>query len=313
MKLFRMLFFTCMTAYPAYLAADAETEKILDLWDFNDPKSTEMLFVSLTDEAASSTNKEYAPILLSQIARTYSLRGNFDTAHKILNEAKEMLTGDDNASLAFYYIERGRTLNSAGDKPAALKYFKQGFLTAEIIKDDYLAVDAAHMMAIAEALGEQMKWNLIALSIAESSKSVRARDWRGTLYNNMGWTFFDQERYGEALTLFEKGVDFRREKDQARRLLIARWAVARTYRALDRLDEALEVQLDLLRERSAKGLPDDGYVIEELAELYYLKGSPRASEYFAKAYRLLSRDEWLVANDSERLERLKSLSVRESR
>jgi tetratricopeptide (TPR) repeat protein len=307
----RITIATWLLLFSAHLAADAETEKILDLWDYNDPKSTEMLFISLTEEAAASQNKEYAPILLSQIARTYSLRGDFDTAHKVLNEAKDMLSGDENASLVFYHLERGRTLNSSGDKTAALKYFKQAFLAAEKIKDDYLAVDAAHMVAIAEELSGQMNWNVIALGIAENSKSSRARDWRGSLYNNMGWTFFDQESYNEALTMFEKGVDFRREKEQARRLLIARWAVARTYRALDRLDDALGLQLELLRETSAKGLPDDGYVVEELAEIYYLKGNPRASEYFARAYRILAQDEWLLVNEPDRLERLQKLSVRD--
>ena len=307
----RIIVLIYVVLFSTHLVADAETEKILDLWDYNDPKSTEMLFISLTEEAAVSENKEYAPILLSQIARTYSIRGNFDTAHNLLNEAKDMLSGDDNASLVFYHLERGRTLNSSGDKTAALKYFKQAFLTAEKIKDDYLAVDAAHMVAIAEELSEQMKWNLIALGIAENSKSSRARDWRGSLYNNMGWTYFDQGSYKEALIMFEKGVEIRREKGQERRLLIARWAVARTYRALDRLDEALSLQLELLRETSARGLPDDGYVVEELAELYYLKGNPRAAEYFARAYRILVKDEWLVSNEPDRLERLQKLSVRD--
>ena len=69
--------------------------------------------------------------------------------------------------------------------------------------------------------------------------------------------------------------------------------------------------MELLQGTSARGLPDDGYVVEELAELYYLKGDPRASEYFARAYRILAKDEWLVSNEPDRLERLQKLSVRD--
>jgi tetratricopeptide (TPR) repeat protein len=309
----RILLLCCLLSIcSADLSADAETEKILDLWDFNDPKSTEVLFISLTEEAASSPNKDYAPVLLTQLARTYSLRAKFETANQILEEARVSLPKTETVAVAFYYLEKGRILNSSGDKHAALPYFRQAYVAAKKYGDDYLAVDAAHMVAIAEELGKQMKWNLIALEIAENSQSARARNWRGSLYNNMGWTFFDLENYEEALVLFKKGVDFRREKEQGRRLTIARWAVARTYRALGQLDKALEIQFELEREASARGLPDDGYVIEELAELYGLMGDPSAPEYFARAYRLLSQDEWLVKNEPARLERLKKLSLKDS-
>ena len=114
----------------------------------------------------------------------------------------------------------------------------------------------------------------------------------------------------EAFDLFEKAVDFRRQKKNLRRLRIARWAVARTYRALGRFDEALEVQQSLLSETEGRGLPAEGYVVEELAELYLVRKDPLASDYFARAHRILSQDQWLEKNEPERLARLKKLAVR---
>jgi len=58
--------------------------------------------------------------------------------------------------------------------------------------------------------------------------------------------------------------------------------VAWTLRALDRLDEALEIQLRLEREREELDDPDSS-VFEELISLYEAKGDiERANHYAAK-------------------------------
>lgn len=300
----------CMLFGSANAYSEDEVSKLLDLWDYGDPAATEMLFISLAEEAGQSDNIEYLPILITQLARTHSLRDEFTLAHQQLDQAKSLIGDQKSRPWVFLLLERGRTYNSSGSKLKALEYFGEAFITAEIIGDDYLAIDAAHMVAIAETLENQMKWNIIALGIAESSKSQRAKDWLGSLYNNMAWTLFDQGDYENALDLFEKGVDFRRKKKNVRRLQIARWAVARTYRALGRFDEALEIQQSLLSEKEDRGLAADGYVVEELAELYLARKDPLAPDYFARAHRILSQDQWLEKNEPERLARLKKLAIR---
>ena len=287
-----------------------EVSKLLDLWDYDDPAATEVLFISLLAEAQQSDNAGYLPILMTQLARTHSLRDDFTLAHELLDQAKSLITEQKSRPWVYLLLERGRAYNSSEGKVEALKYFEEAFVTAELLGDDYLAVDAAHMMGIAQTLENQMKWNIIALGIAEASKSGQARNWLGSLYNNMAWTLFDQGDYEKALGLFEKAVDFRREKKHARRLRIARWAVARTYRALHRFDEAFEIQQSLLAQTEDRGLPADGYVVEEIAELYLMQNDPLASDYFARAHRILSQDTWLVKKEPERLARLKKLSVR---
>lgn len=289
---------------------DDEVSELFDLWDYDDPAATEVLFISLLAPAQQSDNSEYLPILMTQLARTHSLRDDFTLAHELLDQAKSLITEQELRPWVYLLLERGRAYNSSGKKEKARGYFKEAFITAELLGDDYLAVDAAHMVAIAQTLENQMKWNIIALGIAESSKSAQARNWLGSLYNNMAWTLFDQGDYEKALDLFEKAVEFRREKKNTDRLKIARWAVARTYRALHRLNEAFEIQQSLLAETEGRGLPSDGTVVEELAELYLMKKDPLASDYFARAYRILSQDAWLVKNEPERLARLKKLAVR---
>lgn len=101
---------------------------------------------------------------------------------------------------------------------------------------------------------------------------------------------------------------FRREKGSVPEIRIARWCVARTLRSLNRLEEALEMQLELKDEFDAAG-EDDGYVYEEIGEcLLLLNRAEEARPYFASAHKYLSQDSWLAEKEPERLKRLQELS-----
>jgi len=80
-------------------------------------------------------------------------------------------------------------------------------------------------------------------------------------------------------------------------------------RSLGRVEEALTLQQELLREFEALG-EQDGYVYEELAEcLAALGRDDEARPYFARAYEALSRDPWLADSEPARLERLRTLGA----
>ena len=113
-------------------------------------------------------------------------------------------------------------MKASGDSKRARILFNDAFIIADRLGDDYLAIDAAHMMAISEALSNQHKWHVIAVNIAEASTSDFARNWLGTLYNNMAWTYFEKGSYDKVQELFNKVVQFRQDKGQARREQIAR-------------------------------------------------------------------------------------------
>jgi hypothetical protein len=88
---------------------------------------------------------------------------------------------------------------------------------------------------------------------------------------------------------------------------IAKRTIARTLRSLNRVEEALSHQLELKKEFDSAN-EKDGYVLEEIGECLLALDRPSdAQPYFAEAYKLLSQDTWLAAQEPVRLERLKQL------
>ncbi len=284
---------------------------LMKLWDYGDPAATREKFRALMPAANRSSDRNYLVALLSQIARTYSLQEDFDTAHAELDATAPLIEDKKASGYVFYLLERGRTWNSAGNRQKAVPLFEEAFEVARQIGNDYLAVDAAHMLGIAVPLERQYAWNQKALALAEASDDESARNWLGTLYNNIGWTWFDQGNYERALDAFEKGVEFRRGRDQPRRLQIAKWAVGRTLRAMGEVDRALEIQLALETENERLGRPPDGRVMEELGELYLGRDEERSTAYFRRAWEQLSQDPWLREHEAERLSRLRKLAEAE--
>lgn len=290
----------------------AEDEKainyILKFWDYSDPALSEERFRELIPTYEAGGQKSIVAVLQTQIARTHSLRRQFSIAHQMLDEVRKQIGDEKSNVMVLYLLERGRTFNSAGERSKALPLFVQAWEIARHTENDYLAVDAAHMVAIAEEEDNQLKWNMKALLLAEASANLVTREWLGSLYNNIGWTYFNQENYDQALEMFNKGVDFRKLKGQPERLRIAIWTLGRTYRAMGKLNKALGIQQQLEQELMMSNLKPDGFVYEELAELYLQLDNPKAGTYFLLAYEIISKDAWFVANEPERIERLKKMS-----
>ena len=286
------------------------------LWDYNDPAKTEKAFKELLLVAEDAGNHDQHIQLLTQIARTHSLRRQFDVAHGILDDAETLIVNIDNMSddvsevpRIRYLLERGRTYNSAGDLQAARPLFEEAWERSRQAREDYHAVDAAHMLGICEPADASLMWNNRAMEAAEASDDPRAKGWLGPLYNNIGWTYHDAGEYEKALKLFEKGLAWRTERDNPQATQIAKWTVARAKRSLGLTVEALAIQQALLEEHEAAGT-SDGYVFEEVAECLFALGRPdEARLHFGRAYQELSKDGWLTENEPERLERLNRLSV----
>ncbi len=297
-----------------------------ELWNFNDPAGTRTRFQELLPDAEKSGDRSYHLQVLTQIARTHSLEAHFDEAIEMLDRVDRAIesaereepesAGGDRFTLVRVrsLLERGRTLNSSGDKAGALPLFRDSYAMARKNGLDFFAVDAAHMVAIAEkGPDEKRRWNMVGIEVAEASSEPRARGWLGSLYNNMGWDYHDGSEYEKALDMFQKALVERKEKGDPESIGIARWSIARSYRSLERIDEALEIQLDLF-DRSEKSGNDDGYVYEELGELYLLNGEEKkAAPFFARAHEVLSEDVWLQRNEAERLTRLLKLGADDSR
>ncbi len=279
-----------------------------DLWNYGKPQETEKRFLALLEQR-NNDNLAYFLEVETQLARTQSLQRNFAKAHNILDAVESQMKDEMTVVRIRYLLERGRTYNSAKEKESAKKLFEDAFYLSEKNKQDFYAVDAAHMLGIVYTYPKNVAWNEKAKQVAEKSEDARARKWLGALYNNIGWTYHDNGDYLKALDNFKKAVVYREAQKNVKGRLIAKWCVGRCLRSLGRVEEALHIQKNIKEERENNDLEGDGYVYEELGELCLLLEKKEESKpYFAQAYKLLSQDIWMKANEVKRLERLQELS-----
>ena len=272
------------------------------LWNYDQPDQSERDFRALLPLADLGAELE----LLTQIARAQGLQAKFTEGHATLDEVERRLKAETETARVRCLLERGRLFNSSGSAEKARPLFEQAWELARQIGAMGCAVDAAHMLGIVDA--PELTWNLKALELAETSSDERARRWRASLYNNVGWSYHDRGEFDAALAAFAKALRLREEQGDAKLIRIARWAVARVLRSLLRLDEALAIQRDLAAQERREG-KTDGYVEEELGEVLLALGrADEARPHFARAYAELSLDEWLAEREAPRLERLRALS-----
>jgi tetratricopeptide (TPR) repeat protein len=266
------------------------------LWDYANPAATEARF------RAYAAHGNQALELRTQIARALGLQQKFAEAHAELDAVDEVGSEDRRVRIRST-LERGRLHNSSGNKATARGFFDAAFTLAQAAHEDDLAIDAAHMIAIASP-GEAIDWNRRALALAAASSDPKARAWRGSLLNNLGWSYHDMKDYPMALAFFEDAIAFRKEQGKADEIRVAEWCFARTLRSLGRFEEALTIQERL----EAEGT-EDGFVSEELGELLLALGrAEEARPKFARAHELLSQDPWLQRDERDRIDRLARLA-----
>lgn len=294
----------------AMAAAESNTGKIdiLSYWNFYDPAGTRAAFERVLAHDIPAADTAMRLEIMTQIARTHGLEGKFDTANAILDDvAAHDLTRMPIVRIR-YLLERGRAFRSSGDPASARPLFTEAWELGRQHGFDYLAIDAAHMVAlVCETAAERRDWSATGIALAESSADLRCRHWIGSIGNNLGWDYHDSGEYDSALVWFNRALDIRIEEGKATETDFARWCVGRCLRSLGRFDEALAIQTGL-QEKHAKDSTPDGYVFEELGELKLAKGdSAGAVGYFIEAHRLLSQDQWLAKNEPARLARMARL------
>lgn len=272
-------------------------------WEYGDPAGSEARFRAALETAQGDLRLE----LLTQIARTHSLRRRFDDAHGVLNEVEAQLPGAAPRPRVRHLLERGRTFNSDGEREKARELFVQAWEAARASGLEGLAVDAAHMVALTHSgTPEAVEWNRRGLDIARASRDPKARALIPAMLNNSAWDLHDMGQYAEALPLFEAARAEWTARGKPRQIRAAKWAVARCLRSLGRLAEALAEQRALEAEDAVAGSAD-GYVFEEIAEnLAALGRADEARPYFGRAHDELSKDDWFVQNEAARLAGLKS-------
>jgi tetratricopeptide (TPR) repeat protein len=279
-------------------------DQIDALWDYDHPTESEAAFRRALETLDEQVDAALGLELLTQIARAQGLQRSFDEAHATLDTVEAQLDETTPRVRVRYLLERGRVYNSSGQPERAQPYFADAWEGASTAGEDILAIDAAHMLAIIAPPEASLEWNWRALELAQRSSVPRALHWCGSLHNNIGWSYHDAGEYEQALVAFQQATASRRAEGDPALVRIALWAEARTLRSLGRVEEALALQQELLRDCDRLG-EQDGYVYEEIAEcLTTLGRDDEARPYFARAYETLSRDPWLV--ETARLERLRT-------
>lgn len=235
--------------------------RVLATWDFNDAAGSRARF---EQAAAAEADPVRRQVLLTQVARAHGLDEQFDAGHAVLDGL------GDTDGLAVEpavraLLERGRLHNTAGDPAGAVPLFEAAFGRAEAAGLIGLAADAAHMLAIATPVEQHERWARRGMGLADSPRAAGdplARTMLAALLYNLAWDHADAGDWAGALPLFERAVQVRREVSRPESLRAARWARARTLRALGRYAEALAEQQDLLANLNDA---DDRFIAEEIA------------------------------------------------
>src|SRR5690349_7443144 len=275
-------FIALVTASPSLMAID-----LAPLWNFSDPTASEQRFRA----ALATASGDDALILQTQIARTYGLRGDFETARRILREIEPRLATGGPEARVRHALEIGRTYASAAHSPEtqtddAKEHARSAFIaaheTAKGAQLDGLAIEALHMMTFVEtAPADQLKWGRQALALAERSSQPAARKWEASLRNNVGYALHQLGRYDEAIVQFRQAVVKRAKGGDAAGLRDARWMEAWTLRALGRVDAALAIQRQLEAAYEAAGAPNRE-VFEELELLHRARGEAERADHYAR-------------------------------
>lgn len=297
------LFTLALAAMVQATSNPSDLPDIDSLWNYSDNAGSEARFREVLPRAEASGNDAYLAELLTQLGRAEARRGGFDAATTTLDRAEKLIQPPMQRARVRLLLERGRVLNSSGNPVGALPFFKDAFDLAKAAKLNRLAVDAIHMIAIADRDPKaQIEWNLKGVALAEE---LNERGWLYALYNNLGEAYASDKDFENALATFQKLVALDLEKGKEPDLY-AQKDVAKMLRLLKRYDEALA----MLNAIAAKLPEPDGYIEEELAECLLATGhEAEAKPHFSRAYELQGKDEWVVKNEGERLARLKKLGA----
>ena len=221
---------------------------VRDYWNFSDPAATRTVFEELRTKLED--RQEYLDVV-AQIARTYSLSGENQACLDMLKPVWDEALAAGGRAAASTMLEAARAYRGMGLVDQARKGFED---VAQSGPED-LRVDALHMLALISE-GDQVEfYNQQAITLAKTSKDVWARRWIGTLYNNMGWTKYEAGDLDDTLEYFESALLARYEFGQDERVDEAKWCIGRTLCDLGRIQEARELQQEILE--SDADLTDD--------------------------------------------------------
>lgn len=173
-----------------------DQETLDRLWKIQDPGLSEQRFRDALADPAYDADERAE--LATQLGRAIGLQGRYEEADALLDS----VDGDEPTVGVRILLERGRILNASGHAAMAVPLFEQAAELGDHLGEEYLAVDALHMLAIADAAHAEL-WTKSALEYASTAHDPRTRRWMVALHNNLGWALHGAGRFTEALVEFQ--------------------------------------------------------------------------------------------------------------
>jgi tetratricopeptide (TPR) repeat protein len=166
------------------------------LWSLGNPALSE---TRLREALAGGTyDADERAELATQLGRAIGLQGRFEEADALLDS----VDADEPTVAVRVLLERGRVLNSSGHPQMAVPLFEQAAELADHLSEEFLAVDALHMLAIADS-GHAETWTRSALEYASTAHDLRTKRWMVALHTNLGQTLHNAGRCTEAMVEFQ--------------------------------------------------------------------------------------------------------------
>lgn len=174
-----------------------DQETLDRLWNSGDPELSEKRFRDALADPTYNTDEKAE--LATQLGRAIGLQGRYEEADALL----DAVDGEEEPTVGVrILLERGRVLNSSGHAAMAVPLFEQAAELGDHLGEEFLAVDALHMLAIADPAHAEA-WTRSALEYASTAHDLHTRRWMAGLHTSLGWTLHDAGRFTEALVEFQ--------------------------------------------------------------------------------------------------------------
>lgn len=196
------------------------------LWNFEDPAGSEARFRDAIADGKYDADERAE--LATQLGRAIGLQGRYEEADALL----DAIDADEEPTVAVrILLERGRLLNSGGHPAMAVPLFEQAAELADHLGEEFLAVDALHMLALADG-GHRESWTRSALEYASTATDQRTRRWMAPLHINLGRALYEAGRRTEAMIEFQLAEQWAEKAGTPQQQEAARQAIAECAAAL---------------------------------------------------------------------------------
>lgn len=201
-------------------------QKTLDhLWNFRDPAASEATFRAAMSEKAYDADERAE--LATQLGWAISLQGRFEEADALLDNID-----DDEPTVGVrILLERGRVLNAGGRGAMAVPFLEQAAELADHLGEEFLAVDALHMLSIADAANAEV-WMRSALEYASTAHDERTKRWMIALHASLGELLQGKKRLTEAMVEYQLAEQWAERLGTERQRAMARDAITECGKAL---------------------------------------------------------------------------------